>query len=197
MVCSAVAWFGNNTCQPEACRHCSGVTSTTLPLHPIRALRINRSAICPHQRSPRTLGLLAAAHRQSHRKPIERLSFPVRRGSLPDGQGKSGSGRAGGLSALRILQGRKALLSRLGEVLNLLRTWRLAWQRLDAPERARYSEVKPLLQVVQDSLVKILVLDRENQQALLRRGLVPAQYMPSFTSQPPHHAAQVYRRHSS
>jgi hypothetical protein len=94
-------------------------------------------------------------------------------------------------------QGRKALLSRLNDALNLLRTWRQAWQRLDPAERARYSEVKTLLQAVQDSLVKILVLDRENQQALLRRGLVPARHVPSFAGQQPHYAAQLYRRHAT
>ena len=94
-------------------------------------------------------------------------------------------------------QGRKALLSRLDEGLNLLRTWRQAWQRLDPAERARHSEVKTLLQAVQDSLVKILVLDRENQQALLRRGLVPARHLPSFAGPQPHFAAQLYRRHSA
>jgi hypothetical protein len=94
-------------------------------------------------------------------------------------------------------QGRKALLSRLNDALNLLRTWRQAWQRLDPAERARYAEIKTLLQAVQDSLVKILVLDRENQQALLRRGLVPARQMPSFAGQQPHYAAQLYRRHAT
>jgi len=94
-------------------------------------------------------------------------------------------------------QGRKALLSRLDEALNLLHTWRQAWQRLDPAERAQYPEVKQLLQSVQDSLVKILVLDRENQQALLRRGLVPAQHVPEFAARPPHYAAQAYRRHST
>ena len=94
-------------------------------------------------------------------------------------------------------QGRKALLSRLDEALNSLRTWRLAWQRLDPAERAQYSEVKQLLQTVQDSLVKFLVLDRENQQALLRRGLVPARQMPAFAGQSPHYATQLYRRHST
>jgi hypothetical protein len=94
-------------------------------------------------------------------------------------------------------QGRKALLSRLDDALNLLRTWRQAWQRLDPAERARYSEVKTLLQTVQDSLVKTLVLDRENQQALLRRGLVPARHVPSFAGQQPHYAAKVYRRHAT
>ncbi|MBC8095397.1 MAG: hypothetical protein H7Y43_06270 [Akkermansiaceae bacterium] len=94
-------------------------------------------------------------------------------------------------------QGRKALLSRLEQSLNLMRTWRQAWQRLDPRERAHYSEVKALLQTAQDALVKILLLDRENQQALLRRGLLPAQHVSSFTSQPPHYAAQLYRRHAT
>jgi hypothetical protein len=94
-------------------------------------------------------------------------------------------------------QGRKALLLRLDEGLNLLRVWRQGWQQVDPAEQMRYSEVKLLLQMVQDTLVRILVLDRENQQALLRRGLVPARHVPSFASQPPHYAAQLYRRHAS
>jgi hypothetical protein len=94
-------------------------------------------------------------------------------------------------------QGRKALLSRLDEALNSLRASRQAWQRLDAVQRAHCLEVKRLLQQVQDALVRILVLDRENQQALLRRGLVPARQMSSFASQPAHWAARTYLRHSS
>ena len=104
---------------------------------------------------------------------------------------------AGEYQPFEFYQGRKALLLRLDEGLNLLRTWRQAWQRLDTAERARYSEVKLLLQTVQNSLVKILVLDRENQQALLTRGLVPARHVPSFAGRNPHYATQVYRRHSS
>ncbi|HYG23429.1 MAG TPA: hypothetical protein VEH04_11650 [Verrucomicrobiae bacterium] len=93
-------------------------------------------------------------------------------------------------------QGRKALLSRLDQSLNLLRTWRQAWQRLDSRERAQYSEVKALLQTAQDALVRILQLDRENQQALLRRGLLPPQHVSNFAGQSPHYAAQLYRRHA-
>jgi hypothetical protein len=93
-------------------------------------------------------------------------------------------------------QGRKTLLSQLDSALNLLPTWRRAWQLLSPVERAQYPEVKSLLQTVQDSVVKILLLDRENQQALLRQGLLPARHVPSFASQQPHYAARVYRRHS-
>ncbi|HEY9509672.1 MAG TPA: hypothetical protein VIV82_07405 [Verrucomicrobiae bacterium] len=94
-------------------------------------------------------------------------------------------------------QGRKSLLSRLDQSLNLLRIWRQAWQKLAPEERAQYSEVKSLLQAVQDSMVKILLLDRENQQALLRRGLLPAQHVSSFAAPKPHYAAQLYSRHST
>jgi hypothetical protein len=111
-----------------------------------------------------------------------------------EGQSLAGSAE---YEAFDFYQGRKSLLLRLDEGLNRLRAQRLTWQRLDPAERAKNSEVKFLLQSVQDNLVKILVLDRENQQALLRRGLVPARHMPSFTVAPPHYASQVYRRHAS
>lgn len=103
----------------------------------------------------------------------------------------------GDYQSFDLYQGRKALLLKLDQSLNLLRTWRQAWQRLDSQERARYTEVKSLIQAVQDSLVKILNLDRENQQALLRRGLLPARHVPSFAAQTPHYAAHLYRRHSA
>jgi hypothetical protein len=103
----------------------------------------------------------------------------------------------GDYQAFEFCQGRKSLLSRLDQSLTLLRTWRLAWQRLDPAEREEYSEVKSLLQAVQNALVKVLVLDRENQQALLRRGLLPPRMVPAFAGQQPHFAAQLYRRHST
>jgi len=111
-----------------------------------------------------------------------------------ENQALTGSGE---YQPFQFYQNRKALLSRLDQSLNLLRTWRQAWQRLDPAERAQYSELKSLLQAVQDAVVKILLLDRENQQALLRRGLVPARHVPSFAGQQPHYAAQLYRRHST
>jgi hypothetical protein len=93
-------------------------------------------------------------------------------------------------------QGRKNLLGRLDSAIPLLRQWRHAWQRLAAEERERCAGVKALLQVAQDAVVKILMLERENQQALLRRGLCPARHLPSAASQRPGYVAQLYRRHA-
>lgn len=104
---------------------------------------------------------------------------------------------AAGYQPFEFYQGRKALLSQLDSALNRLPVWRRAWQRLSPLERAQYPEVKSLLQTVQDSVVKILLLDRENQQALLRQGLLPARHVPPFAAQQPHYAARIYRRHSA
>ncbi len=103
---------------------------------------------------------------------------------------------AGEYQPFEFYQGRKNLLPRLDGAIPLLRKWRLAWQRLGAEERERCSEIKALLQAGQDAVVRVLMLERENQQALLRRGLCPAQHLPSAASQQPGYVAQLYRRHT-
>lgn len=104
--------------------------------------------------------------------------------------------REAGYSAFEFYQQRKNLLPRLEESLMALRKWRNHWQQASSGERAGCSEVKALFQSVQTLLMKVLLLDRENQQALLRRGLLPAQHLPSRAVQQPHCVADLYRRHS-
>jgi hypothetical protein len=93
-------------------------------------------------------------------------------------------------------QERKNLLPRLEESLMALRKWRTRWQQTDPAERAGCSEVKALFQSVQNLLMKVLLLDRENQQALLRHGLLPARQLPSTAAQQSHCVADAYRRHA-
>jgi hypothetical protein len=45
--------------------------------------------------------------------------------------------------------------------------------------------------------MKILLLDRENQQAMLRRGLMPAQYVPASAAQRQNYITSVNRRHTA
>lgn len=105
-------------------------------------------------------------------------------------------GSQAGYSPFEFYHKRKDLLPRLEESLMALRKWRNRWQQASSAERASCSEVKALFQSVQTLLMKVLLLDRENQQALLRRGLLPAQHLPSQAAQQPHCVADVYRRHS-
>jgi hypothetical protein len=40
-------------------------------------------------------------------------------------------------------------------------------------------------------------LDRENEQLLLRRGLIPPKHLPPVQRQRPHYVASLYQRHHS
>lgn len=93
---------------------------------------------------------------------------------------------------------RTSLLPRLETALVTLRKWREIWLRVPAAERAGYSEVKELFQSVQGLLMKLLLLDRENQQAMLRRGLVPARHLSTAAAAAPqpNFVANVYKRHT-
>jgi hypothetical protein len=88
------------------------------------------------------------------------------------------------------------LIARLEQSQNALRHWRQIWQQVAPDERVRYTEVNDLFQTVQDLVVRILMLDRENQQSLLRRGLLPPQGLPSFAGQKPNFVSSLYRRHA-
>jgi hypothetical protein len=91
-------------------------------------------------------------------------------------------------------QVRKTLLPRLDASLASLRQQRLEWQRRSPAERARQPEINLLLRQAQDLIMKILVLDRENEQQLLRRGLIPAKHLPAPERQRPHFVANLYQR---
>ena len=92
---------------------------------------------------------------------------------------------------------RKSLLPRLVLSLDSLRNHRLNWQQLAPEERSRHGDIARLLRQNQDLTMKIIVLDRENEQHLLRRGLVPARELPSVNRQRPHFVADLYRRQVS
>ena len=92
---------------------------------------------------------------------------------------------------------RTRLLPSLKQSLNALRQHRMDWHKLTLEERARHPEIAALLRQNQDLTMKIIVLDRENEQSLLRRGLVPPRELPSINRQRPHFVAGLYLRQSS
>lgn len=89
---------------------------------------------------------------------------------------------------------RRLLLPRLGESLEKVRQHREHWQTLTPAERAAQPEIAYLVRQTQDLIMRVLLLDRENEQGLLRLGLVPAREMNAVSGQRPHFVAGLYRR---
>ena len=105
---------------------------------------------------------------------------------------------AGDFQPFEFHQKRTRLLAGLDSSLLRLRTWRQAWQQFAPADRARCAEVKPIFQAIQDLLMRVLMLDRENQQALLRRGLVPPKHLSlAAGTQPSHYVSTLYRRNAA
>ena len=97
--------------------------------------------------------------------------------------------------ALReVYQLKRLLLPRLNESLEKLRRHRLQWQTFSAAERTAQPEVQYLVRQIQDLIMRVILLDRENEQGLLRRGLIPPREIPIAQQQRPHFVADLYRR---
>jgi hypothetical protein len=103
----------------------------------------------------------------------------------------------GNYQPFEFLQLRKDLLGRLDPLMIEIRHWRQLWQQSNPAARGNISDVKAMIQMLQDLIVRILQLDRENQQSLFRRGLVPARHVSSFAAPPNHYVASLYRRNTS
>ena len=93
-------------------------------------------------------------------------------------------------------QKRKRLIPELESALITLRKRRQLWRENGQPG-GHSEEIKRMFPTIQSLLMKILCLDRENQQAMLRLGLVPAKHLPPAGAQHPHYVAGLYQRHST
>jgi hypothetical protein len=91
---------------------------------------------------------------------------------------------------------RSEVLARLEGSLGRIRSHRMTWLGLSPEERAMQPEVRVLLRQNMDLILRLIVLERENEQLLLRRGLVPPKHLPSANRQRPHFVADLYRRNS-
>jgi hypothetical protein len=92
---------------------------------------------------------------------------------------------------------RKKFLAQLTESLNKIREHRTSWLKIEPAVRQGHPEIAELLRENQNLIMRILVLDRENEQALLRKGLVPPRHVPPANRQRPHFVTSMYRRHSA
>jgi hypothetical protein len=89
---------------------------------------------------------------------------------------------------------RRRLLPDLEQSVPRLRQHRANWLQLTPAERAGHREIGVLLRQCQDLILRVLMLDRENEQSLLRHGLLGPRHLPSHHAQRPHYVADLYRR---
>jgi hypothetical protein len=90
---------------------------------------------------------------------------------------------------------RKALLSRLESALSFLVQKRSLWQQSGPDFLARNPQVARVHQTALDTIMRVLVLDRENEQYLLRRGLLSPRALPVAEPSQPGFVARLYQRH--
>lgn len=98
---------------------------------------------------------------------------------------------------VQLCRSRKKVLADLGESLQRIRSARIKWSGLDPMVRKDHRDIAELIRDNQNAIMKVIVLDRENEQLFLRRGLVPAGAIPSVARQRPHFVADLYRRHDT
>ena len=97
-------------------------------------------------------------------------------------------------SLAQLYETKRALLPRLNQSLEKVREHRFKWVQADATERSGQPEVTALIRQVQDLIMRVIVMDRENEQSLLRRGLMAPGQLPSANQQRPNFVAQLYRQ---
>ena len=93
-----------------------------------------------------------------------------------------------------LISKRQAFIQRLQQSIEQLRKHRVLWQQMPQGEKSRNLEIGRLLKQNQELIMKIVMLDRENEQLLLRKGMVPAQHLPPVQRQQPHFVSELYRR---
>ena len=92
---------------------------------------------------------------------------------------------------------RKNLLPQLDRSLNRIRQHRVEWGRRTPQERANEPGAAALMREIQDLIMRIIVADRENEQGLLRKGLVPPRHLPHANRQRPQSVAGLYRQQNA
>lgn len=102
----------------------------------------------------------------------------------------------GGEKLPELTENKKKILAQLTQSLDKVREHRVAWLKVEPTVRQRHPEITELLRETQNLIMKILVIDRENEKIWLRKGLVPSRQIPPVGRQRPQMAANLYRRNS-
>jgi len=92
-----------------------------------------------------------------------------------------------------LLQAREGMLERLTQAQETLFAHKETWQALSPAQREQHPDIAALIRQDLDLIMKIVSLDRENEQLLLRHKLVPASHLPPAQRQNPNLIAQMYK----
>ncbi|MBC8324369.1 MAG: hypothetical protein H8E27_01910 [Verrucomicrobia subdivision 3 bacterium] len=101
------------------------------------------------------------------------------------------TGQVDDLNAL--LQAREGMLERLTRAQETLFTHKDTWMALNPTQREQHPTIAALIRQDLDLIMKIVSLDRENEQLLLRHKLVPANHLPPAQRQNPNLIARMYK----
>jgi hypothetical protein len=102
----------------------------------------------------------------------------------------------GPFPAATIQAERKALLARLDSSARSVASQRDCCSQFNAPGGETPPELADLVRTTLDTIMRVLVIDRENEANLLRRGLLPARALPRAEQSQPNFVARTYQRHS-
>lgn len=127
-----------------------------------------------------------AAHLRSHLELCREILAIVER--------ENAALKADDQAVAEIAENKRRLLPLLNDSLAKLKDYRAQWTKLSPADRAARPEIASLLKENQDVIMRVIVLDRENEQALLRKGMVPPKHLPSAQRQRPHFVADLYKR---
>ena len=103
----------------------------------------------------------------------------------------------GGVKDLKdFLKHRNGMLDQVNDTQQKLFEQKAAWLRLSAEERAAEPEIASLIQKNLDLIMKVVLIDRENEKLLLQNKLVPANHLPPAGRQNPNLVAKRYQSQS-
>ena len=102
----------------------------------------------------------------------------------------------GPFPAAQIQSERKALLAQLDSSSASVASQRDRCSQINAPGGETPPELADLVRTTLDTIMRVLVIDRENEANLLRRGLLPARALPRAEQSQPSFVARTYQRHA-
>lgn len=102
--------------------------------------------------------------------------------------------KSGGVKDLKqFFQHRHGMLEQVTSAQQKLFAHKAAWLRLTPDERTAHPEIGGLIRKNLDLIMKVVLLDRENEKLLLQNKLMPASHLPPAGRQNPSLVAQRYQ----